>query len=241
MTSISPASESNSTALYYPTEPVRDAANYEIFSNGDLGAAHVMAHRLVDENKYVLGHKMLGQWLSSHTGSGSDWVHLHFHMAIFELAVGEWDAAYERYRRHILPVAQNTHDALTDAPALLWRLKLSAAKDIELSWDAVRNTALQSMKYPLDPFTELHNLLALAGAGDLANLDRWIRAHPRDGATRRMSLVRGMADALKAYVTKQYYVASGMFANLIPELNQVGGSGAQNLLFEQILLSSRLH
>ena len=220
-------------------EHFRDTTGYKVFSSGSIGAAHVMAHQMLDDNRIELGHRLLGEWLAGRSGSGSEWIHLQFHMAVFELAVDDWDAAYNRYQGEILAAASASEDALTDAPALLWRLKLSAPNEVELSWDAVHRTALKCMWRSHDPFVELHNLLALAGAGDLANLNRWIQSQPQKGGTPRRRLVRRMAVALEAYATRQYLLATKILTNLIPQLKEVGGSRAQNQLFHQLLLSSR--
>ena len=105
-----------------PRATSRDVSGFGVFSQGDAGDAHVMAHRMLDEERYELGHQLLGAWLDSHDGAGSDWTHLQWHMAVFEIAVGKWERAFARFEREILPVAISSDDALTDAPAMLWRL-----------------------------------------------------------------------------------------------------------------------
>ena len=216
--------------------PVKDAIGYRIFSGGNAGAAHVMAHRMLDENRLELGRRLLGEWLQGRTGSGSEWIHLQFHMAVFDLAAGDWHAAHDRFRDEVLPAVESGENALTDAPQLLWRLALSAPGEVDLCWEPVRRTALARMQHSSDPFTELHNLLALAGAGDLENLNCWMQT--RDSKTRDMRLVRGMGVALSAYVTKRYHHAAEIFSSLVPRTAEIGGSRAQNQLFEQIALSS---
>jgi hypothetical protein len=213
-----------------------DASGYEIFSSGDQGTAHVLAHHMVDTNQYELGRQLLGSWLDGHTGSGSQWVHLQFHMAVFELATGHWQAAHRRYLDHVLPTAESSEDALTDAPALLWRLALSASEDTELEWEPLRQTALERMQRPSDPFTELHNLLALAGAGDLKNLDTYTNSYSGDSF--RMHLVCKLATALSAYVKGHYRRAADLLWRLLPRIPEIGGSRAQIQLFEQMATAS---
>jgi len=213
---------------------VQDSSGYTVFSAGDAGAAHVMAHRMLDENRIELGHQLLSEWLQSHSGSGSDWIHLQFHMAIFELALNDWDAAYARFVNEILPTAATTEEALTDAPALLWRLALTASEPIVLPWEALRRTALSRMQRQSEPFIELHNLLALAGADDLASIDRWLETRPVSVLSRRERLVEQMALALRAYVTGSYKYAAIVLQRVVPQLSKVGGSRAQNLLFGQL-------
>lgn len=213
-----------------------DVSGFRIFSDGDPGEAHVIAHHMVDTAQYERGRQLLGSWLDGRSGSGSQWVHLHFHMAIFELATGHWDAAHRRYLEHVLPTAESSEDALTDAPALLWRLALSAPQGTELEWEPLRQTALKRMRRPSDSFTELHNLLALAGAGDRGSLDKYMKTRTADSID--MRLVAKLANALLAYVKGHYYGAADLLWRLLPRIPEIGGSRAQIELFEQMAAAS---
>ena len=214
-----------------------DASGYEIFSKGNLGEAHVLAHHMVDTDRYEYGRQLLGDWLDARTGSGSQWVHLQFHMALFELATGHWEAAHRRYLHEVLPTAESSEDALTDAPALLWRLALAAPEGTELNWEPLRRTALVRMRRPSDPFTELHNLLALAGAGDLVSLEAHVNS--RTANSFRVRLIRELAEALSAYVRGHYRRAADLLWESLPRIPEVGGSRAQIQLFEEIVRASR--
>nr|NIM00839.1 hypothetical protein [Acidobacteriota bacterium]NIM63667.1 hypothetical protein [Acidobacteriota bacterium]NIO59270.1 hypothetical protein [Acidobacteriota bacterium]NIQ30282.1 hypothetical protein [Acidobacteriota bacterium]NIQ85225.1 hypothetical protein [Acidobacteriota bacterium] len=146
------------------TQTSQDASGYAVFAAGDSGAMHVTAHEMLDSGKFEDGHRQLGAWLHGRTGEGSDWVHLQWHMAVFELALGYWDEAHERFLEHILPAAIHTDEALTDAPAMLWRLSLAAPRPVKLPWEPVSETALRNIDDVSDPYIEVHGLLALAGA-----------------------------------------------------------------------------
>lgn len=208
---------------------VRDVSGYAVFAAGEVGVAHVAAHAAVDSGNLETGRRELGAFLDSHTGSGSDWAHLHFHMALFELAANDWDAAYRRFRSEILPLATESQEALTDAPGLLWRLALTAPRPLQLPWAPVRDTALMSLGES-DPFVEMHNLLALAGAGDATSILAWLRTASElaPSADRK---VRQFAVALLRYVRGDLALAADMLDDLIPSLGEIGGSHAQNQLF----------
>ena len=231
---IANAGQTPTTSSKMHSGAVQDISGYAVFSEGEAGDAHVMTHRMLDENRIELGHQLLSEWLQHRTGSGSDWIHLQFHMAVFELELDNWSAAYTRFVNEILPAAATTEEALTDAPALLWRLALTAPTPIELPWEALRRTALARMERPSDPFVELHNLLALAGAGDVASIEQWLQTRPADVSSRIERLVEQMAVALKAYASRAYRHAAKVFQSVVPQLPQVGGSQAQNLLFRQL-------
>ena len=203
----------------------QDVSGFSLFSTGADGSA---------QDRCELGHQLLGAWLEGCAGMGSDWVHLQWHMAVFELELGHWEAAFARFERQILPAATTTEDALTDAPALLWRLSLAARRPIELPWQPVRATALARMRRPSSPYVELHNLLALAGAGDLTSLDQWLQKQTPLARSRSEALVARMAAALRAYAGGNFELAATVLANVVLDIAVVGGSRAQNRLFTQL-------
>ena len=216
-----------------------DTSGYVIFSEGDEGTAHTLAHRMLDQGQIALGHARLGAWLEGRDGSGSDWAHLQFHMAIFELGIGDWNAAYERFVDEILPVAETTEDALTDGPGLLWRLAIASPSPVDLPWQTLRQTARASMRQIREPFVELHHLLAFAGASDRDSIDDWLRLHTRQIRSQREHLVVETACALRRYVDRAFSAAAIELERLAPRMPQVGGSRAQNELFAELAAHCR--
>jgi hypothetical protein len=209
----------------------KDISGFAVFSNGGEGTAHVIAHRMLDAGRFELGHRRLGEWLDGRCGSGSQWLHLQFHMGIFELAVGDWEAAYTRFRREILPAASTTEEALTDAPGLLWRVAASAPYSVDLPWQPLRRTALRCLANSPDSFVTMHHLLALAGARDDDSIEHWLRTCRVNRASKSERIVRRMAEALHAVAAGAYGKAARRLRRLIPQLSQIGGSHAQNGLF----------
>jgi len=207
---------------------VHDVSGFEVFSQGETGYAHALAHRLFDSGQLPLGHRLLGEWLAGHQGRGSDWVHLQFHMAVFELALDDWDGAYVRFLTQVLPAAATTTEALTDAPALLWRLAIQASEPVALPWQPLYRTALASIEHAPDPFVQIHHLLALAGAGDAAGILGWLQRDERDAVVERFGL------ACAALAKRAYAEAGSRLMRVIPELPRIGGSHAQGQLFNQL-------
>jgi hypothetical protein len=216
-----------------PRTTTRDISGFGVFSQGDAGEAHVMAHRMLDEARYELGHQTLGAWLDTHDGAGSDWTHLQWHMAVFEIAVGRWDAALTRFEREIMPVAVHSDDALTDAPAMLWRLWLSAPREVDLPWEPLRTRAVRNLGRSDCAYVELHCLLALAGARDIETLDEWSR-RVRFRKDERTTLLAELVVGLRAFAASDYALGASALSGVVPRINQLGGSHAQNLLFEEI-------
>ena len=225
-----------SLELMPPTRS-RDISGFAVFSHGDAGEAHVTAHRMLDEGRHELGHRLLGAWLQWHDGAGSDWTHLQWHMSVFEIAVGKWEAALARLEREILPVARNSDDALTDAPALLWRLWLNAPRAVELPWEPVRDAAVRNLGRHDCPYVELHCLLALAGARDIERLEHWLRAK-RHCWDQRTSILAQLAVGLRAFAAADYELAAAALTGVRERVAELGGSHAQNQLFEDIARES---
>jgi hypothetical protein len=213
-----------------------DISGYQIFSAGELGEAHEMAHQMLDLGLNDVGYRRLGRWLEGRTGSGSQWVHLQWHLLVFELAVGRRDEAFARLQRHVLPAAA-TGDALTDAPAALWRLWLAGADTDALPWSVVRGAAVEHLDEVDDHYVTLHDLLALAGAGDLAAIDRWLTASA--ARTAKEHTLERFALGLRCFAAGDFAHSAAALAIALPGVADLGGSRAQNELFYDIFRVAR--
>jgi hypothetical protein len=214
------------------TEVDMGASEFQVFSRGEVGRMHVLAHQLTDERRYELGHRFLGDWLDGRKEADSDHVHMHWHMGVFELALGQWTDAYARFNEFIFP-AVDRGEAATDAPAMLWRLRLDAPRPASLPWEALRKYALESLEAEADDFVVLHDLLALAGAGDVPSLDRWLHAHSPKGSE-SARLLPQLGEGLRAFANEDFGVAAEVLRASMPRLSDVGGSDPQRQLFQQI-------
>lgn len=220
-----------------PGAEARDVSGFRLFSAteaGEAGEAHVLAHRMLDEGRMDDGHRFLGAWLDGHRGSGLEWVHLQWHMAVFEIATGRIEEAFERFRREILPTVP-AGQALTDAPSLLWRLSLAANGTVEVDWQQVGEAARARLSRSEDPYVELHNLLALAGAEDLQVLTEWLDAQMQEAhASESRSLLFRLGWGLRTYATRDYQVAAALLSSCVEQVSRLGGSRAQNELFAEL-------
>lgn len=220
----------------FTRDVARDVSGFAIFCDGDEGAAHVIAHRMLDEDRAELGQRLLGRWLEQRAGEGSGWVHLHWHMLVFELAVGRWASARRRFDRHILSAAERG-EAATDAPSALWRLRLAARQPVPLPWEPVCAVARRELERRTvggwcSVFVTLHHLLALAGGGDVASLDRWLRS-PSHLAKAPARALGSIARGLRAYALDDPDDADAWLTAGLSDVAVLGGSRAQcALLFE---------
>lgn len=212
----------------------KDISGFKIFDAGDLGHLHVVAHDMLDRGLYAEGHRLLEQGLDGQRGDGSDWVHVQWHQLVFELALGRWQPARDRFDAHVLPAVRG-HEALTDGPAGLWRLRLAAGRDVRLPWHAVHEVAVARIDDPGDPFVTLHHLLALAGAGDLDGLDGWLARDTTAHAPGLPSFALG----LLAYSEGDWDAAASRLEQALPAVHSLGGSSGQNGLFAELCRDAR--
>ena len=234
MTTLSTHQSEPMTSIDRPMPAVRDAAGYEIFSQGESGAAHAFAHRMFDGGQIQAGRHGLEAWFAGRHGRGSEWLHLHFHLALFELETGDWQRAYDRFESEILPAAASSAEALTDAPGLLWRLEIAAPDYVALPWQPLGLTALANLHRSHNPFVQLHNLLAIAGAGDVRGIQRWLESGSAAEMTPVDRQLRKFAPVLVALAAGSWRRAGLLLQAMMSEISSVGGSGAQNTLFERL-------
>ncbi len=214
------------------TETKTDATGYEIFSSGDVGAAHEMAHRMLDEGREHEGYVRLKAWLGHRSGSGSEWVHIQWHMAVFEIWAGELESARARYEREILP-AVATGQALTDGPSLLWRLLMASESSAVVDWEPIRQAAL-AIEPSDHPYVDLHRALAFAGAGDVGALTEWLDQKLAGAVRATTQTLLGLGWALRCYASGDYRAAATLFDQVVSRVGELGGSRAQNEVFVAI-------
>jgi hypothetical protein len=189
---------------------------------------------MFDSGQIRAGRQGLENRLAGKRGIGSEWLHLNFHLALFELESGDWRRAYDRFEVEILPAAATGPEALTDAPGLLWRLAVAAPQPVVLPWQPLRHTALANLNRTRKPFVQFYNLLALAGAGDVSSIERWLESSSELAMSPGERRLAQLVPALKALATQSWRQAGVLLREAMQEIWSIGGSRAQNRLFEQL-------
>ena len=211
---------------------VHDISGFQIFSDSEIGHAHIFAHRMLDLGRPERGHELLSKWLRGRTGGGSEWVHIQWHMLVFELAIGRWQGAYDRFVEQVLPAARTSDVAVTDAPSGLWRLALAAPGPVALPWEHLAARARARLRAGCEPYAALHDLLALAGARDVRSIMGWLRERRTDCTDDQ--IVFGFARSCLALSQGDLLRAASDLEPVLPALPSLGGSRAQNELFHDI-------
>ncbi len=207
-------------------------------------AAHSVAHVYYEMSQDDDGAAFLGGWLEDYDRRSTYRVHLSWHQALFELAMGRYNQALDWYDRDIRPAVQDLkYAALADSASLIWRMKIYGDVSPQAPWTELTELAAPAAARPGPSFRDAHAALAFAAAGDdesLGKLVDGLQAMADNGdATAReatLPLIRGIG----AFGREEYAEAVRLMEPVYPQLTRVGGSHAQRLVFEDTLLEAYL-
>lgn len=210
----------------------------------DTWSIHAVAHVLEMQGRYREGVAWVARDVSHWDGKVHNFAfHVWWHKALFHLELGQTDAALDLYDARIR--AEETTDGLdiSNAAALLMRLKLRGVDGGD-RWARLAEAVAGRVDERMIPFNDVHYMLALAGAGDVraAAAAETISSHG-DAATDYWSdvyreIAGPMARGIAAY-------GAGAYAKAVAELQPVryrwgliGGSHAQRDIFQQVLIDA---
>jgi tetratricopeptide (TPR) repeat protein len=207
-------------------------------------AAHSAAHSYFEMGDNLTGTSFLGTWLPGFDRRAQYHVHLSWHQALFELATGHYQRAFDLYESTIRPsvVAGNT-TSLNDSAALMWRLQMYGGRMPPFPWDEVRDIAKPAATSPGPAFRDAHAALAFAGGGDQAGLSQLMdrlsaAANAGNPIVAEVSLP--IAKGVSAFAHGEYAEAVAQLEPVFPQLARIGGSHAQREVFEDTLLEAYL-
>ena len=208
-------------------------------------AIHAVAHVMEMQGRFDEGLAWMTRWRPDWTQGNGFSGHLGWHQALFALESLDFAAALILFDDHLrADPAQITLQRL-DAAALLWRLHLLGA-DVGPRWKALAaGWDLSERHAGHYAFNDLHAMLALIGAQDMAGARRWVgglaaRAETLPGTNREMTrdvglpLMRGML----AFAEGRCDEALALLYPVRAQAYRFGGSHAQRDLIDQTLLAA---
>ncbi|UUX97213.1 tetratricopeptide repeat protein [Aquabacterium sp. J223] len=213
----------------------------------DPWAVHAVTHVFEMQGRHHDG----ARWLRSRH---ADWAvdngfafHQWFHAALFQMEALDTEGALATYDAHLAPATDMALQRV-DGTAVLWRLKLLGV-DVASRFDALRRTwSTQAPDAGFYAFNDLHALIALAGAGDVAALQSAgdslldaLRSPASGGPTnRRMSAEVGLplALAFTDHASGRWSDAARGLLRCRDRAHGFGGSHAQRDLLTLTLLDA---
>lgn len=206
-------------------------------------ATHSLSHVFYETNDHAGGRSFLNGWLPGYEREASQFAHLKWHLALFELASGHYRQVMEIYAHDMEPTVMQARTTLVDTTSLLWRLQIYGAADAPLPWGAVKAYADRTVPRPGMAFADAHVALVYAATGDVAAMQQLIsgltaldaQGHPLAG-----SVVLPLARGIEAFSQGAYDEAIRSIAPIAGEIVRIGGSNAQRQVFEDTLLQAYL-
>ncbi|MEO3472808.1 hypothetical protein AAFN86_13140 [Roseomonas sp. CAU 1739] len=229
----------------FALEETGDAARAEVVGRravamepGDLWGAHAVAHAIGAQGRMREGIAWL-RWLEPNLAGGSNFVrHVHWHRALFHLALGQNEEALALYDRQVWAAPSEDVRDLMNAAHLLWRLQAAGMPVGARRWEALADIAERRIGEQAWAFADLHYVLALGGAGRDEAASRMIAAIAAHAERETDSQARlhaevglGAARAVAAAMAGAATDARCGFDAVLPRLHDLGGSHAQRSVF----------
>jgi len=209
----------------------------------NASAAHPLAHVFYETDDHASGANFLNGWLATYDRAAPYHCHLSWHLALNELARGNYARVMELYEDAISPAAAQSRLSFYDAASLLWRYEIYGCAAGPLPWGAVRDLGLRFFPRAGTPFPDGMLALACAGAGDEAALERLIdglRDQADGGHPIAGPIVLPLVEGIAAFGRADYQTAVRKLEPLTGEIVQLSGTNAQREVFEDTLLEAYL-
>ncbi|MFM1987147.1 MAG: hypothetical protein RJA99_104 [Pseudomonadota bacterium] len=198
---------------------------------GNANGAHIHAHVLYEAGEDARAIDWLGRWLDGHPREGAMHGHLHWHLALAQLAVGDAGAAWATYELAVAPGATSSPplNLVTDTASFLLRAALCGEPVPPGAWTALAASSRTLYPQPGLAFADAHVALACAMACDADGLAR-LREGARGPAA---DVVVALADAFAAFAGEDWAGCFRALEPVLPVHERIGGSRAQRDLIEQ--------
>lgn len=216
-------------------------------------ATHSITHVYFEQGDAATGADFLGHWLEGFDCPASSYVHLSWHQALFELALGQYQAAVARYEGDIRPsIAARSMATLADGASFLWRLQLyggdsppplPGSQHWPDHWREVLALATPMAAKPGFAFQVAHAALALAAGEDhegTMTLLEHLQSTAERGDLFVQDFVLPLVRGITAFAQGEYTRCISLIEPLCPHLVRMGGSHAQREVFEDTLLEAYL-
>jgi hypothetical protein len=211
---------------------------------GNANAVHGIAHVFYEEGDSAGGVDFVSRWLPGYDRAGSLHCHLTWHVALAELVRGDVARARAAFedgiRARTAPLAPPAN-VLTDGTSLLWRLALDGEPVAAGEWREIAAFARERFPGLAPHFHELHCAMAWAAAGEWDLYERRL-AELRDRASRGLvppgAAVIALAEGFGAFARGDYAGAARLLEPIAEDIVRVGGSHAQQDVFEETLIAA---
>jgi tetratricopeptide (TPR) repeat protein len=209
-------------------------------------AQHALAHVMLTRGRIEEGAQFLEGVQDTWVGLNSFMItHIWWHLALFYLSQGRFEAVLDIYDRHCWGVAKNYSQDQVGAVSLLARMEL-AGIDVGQRWQDLGQHLATRARDTVLPFLTMQYLYGLARAGriEAEELLDSVRQRASKAAPFVHEVWRDVAspacEGLYAHARGDFDAAWRHLGAAMPRMMEAGGSHAQRDLFEQLWLDAAL-
>jgi hypothetical protein len=227
------------------TEIARNTVERAMALDPDSGfGAHVKAHVHYEAGEKEDGLKFLQQWLPGYAREALLHCHLNWHVALWQLELGQHEDAMRTYLKNVHPGGAwgPPINVFTDAASFLWRAELAGAKRETERWYEVKEYGDKNFPAAGLAFADVHRALAYAATADEIALETLLgELRDRQEAGRLLAgpIALHLAEAFGAFAKQDFQKAVALIAPHMLEHERIGGSRAQRRLIDLTLAAAR--
>ncbi len=209
-------------------------------------AVHQRTHGFFEAGDAEGGAAFIAGWLPGYERAGHLHCHLSWHLALFELALGNPERSCAIYLGNIRPSVALSAPmlSLADSASFLWRWQVyGAVPPLEKEWMEVANHARRHFPRAGLAFADLHAGLAEAAIGDgegLRTRIEGLRELCEQGRLPPGGVAPGLCAGVAALASGDNAAAASMLESALADLPRIGGSHAQREVFEDSLIVAYL-
>lgn len=207
--------------------------------------AHVRAHVQYEFGEAAAGLDALQRWMPAYDRQGLMHCHLSWHVAMFALALGREEEAWQAYRGGVHPGGSwgPALNVVTDAVSFLWRAELGGSPRRADLWREAHDYQRRAFPKAGIAFVDVHAAVACVADGDAEGLGQLAQELAERAAAGRLpsgSVVPMLAEGLGAYGAGQWARAADVLGQALAQTVRIGGSRAQRDLVVKTLAAACL-
>lgn len=202
----------------------------------DPWAVHAVAHALLSGARPEEGLEWLGAQRRCLEGANNFGGHIHWHRALFLLALDRREEALAIHDTHVVDQPPGDYRDLVNSATLLFRLE-RVGVDVGARWERLAAVAESRLGDHASAFADTHHVLVLGASGRRAIAERFIvsmheRASAIEGTEATTSLEVGLPVArAMLHLRSDPALACELLVRHAEDLARLGGSHAQREIY----------
>ncbi len=204
--------------------------------------AHIWVHAKFEAGEHAEAMAWLNDWVPSFQPDGIMYCHLWWHLALFHLLEGNFDAMWKVHDAHCQEGQSESPsiNLFTDGVALAWRAWMAGD---ERSMERLEHLRELGERYFPRPgiFVDVHRAACLAALEDWPALEEFregCRVTAEKGFLTTGNVVFELADGFEAFAKENWSEAHSVLSKALPSVVRIGGSRAQRRLVDETIAAA---